>query len=144
MHILRIAPPAFDAWLEKVTRVEDDLFYGESWGTYALRNELAHGRLYVATNESDLQGYAVVRSGWLPDLVRLGVRRDQHGRGTGSALLEAVVADHPKRIMLTVRHANPNARRLYERFGFRVQGTLARSWVMVRNDESETLPHTHT
>ena len=55
----------------------------------------------------------------------LFVRADSRGRGIGSALLQAVVAEAARRgyreVRLDVVDSNPRARALYERHGFRAQ-----------------------
>lgn len=60
----------------------------------------------------------------------IGVVREHRGRGIGTALMEAALrAAREKgltRIELTVRTDNLRARKLYERFGFVLEGTLRR------------------
>ena len=61
------------------------------------------------------------------ELRKLYVLPDFQNRGVGSALLDFAL-QHPRmtsarRIHLDVWEHNPDARRLYERFGFRVRGT---------------------
>ena len=84
-------------------------------------------------------GYEIVGNGGLhpfgPSLRRrhamglgMAVRDDWHGRGVGSALMAALVERADRwmnvlRIELTVYTDNDVARRLYERFGFVVEGT---------------------
>jgi L-phenylalanine/L-methionine N-acetyltransferase len=61
----------------------------------------------------------------------LGIAVDEryHGRGVGTALLEAVLALaddwlNLHRVELTVATANAHAVRLYRRYGFEIEGTL--------------------
>lgn len=60
----------------------------------------------------------------------IAVDPDSHGRGVGTRLFEALIAqarlmDPPiERIELFVHEGNPDARRLYERLGFRVEGRM--------------------
>ncbi len=61
----------------------------------------------------------------------MGVHDDWQGKGCGSALLEAALdlADNwmdLRRIELQVFADNEPGRRLYERFGFEIEGTLRR------------------
>ena len=60
----------------------------------------------------------------------MGVVREYRGRGIGSALLERTLADARAkgftRIELTVRVDNERARKLYDRFGFVVEGLCRR------------------
>ncbi|RYY99099.1 MAG: N-acetyltransferase [Chitinophagaceae bacterium] len=57
----------------------------------------------------------------------LGVLPDQQGRGLGTQLLQFIVAEFVQRrggtLGLLVEEDNPDAKRLYLRIGFRVQGT---------------------
>ena len=57
----------------------------------------------------------------------LGVRAAFRGRGIGKALMEAALAGSRNRgftrVELTVRVDNERARRLYERVGFKLEGT---------------------
>lgn len=57
----------------------------------------------------------------------MGVLRTSWGRGIGSALLSALAAwaqrEGVTRLELTVVAANERARRLYEKHGFRIEGT---------------------
>ena len=56
----------------------------------------------------------------------IGVAAPHRGRGIGAALIERTLAEARDkgftRIELTVRVDNPRAKRLYERFGFEVEG----------------------
>jgi RimJ/RimL family protein N-acetyltransferase len=57
------------------------------------------------------------------------VDRDHRGRGVGSALLQRALSDARTKfevVYLSVFSVNEGARRLYERFGFRVCGHLPR------------------
>ena len=63
--------------------------------------------------------------------IGMAVHDDWHGRGVGTALMRAAVdlADrwlNLGRLELTVYTDNVPAMRLYERFGFKVEGTLRR------------------
>lgn len=64
----------------------------------------------------------------------IGVARAHRGKGVGSALMQAALQGAREfgltRVELTVREHNTNAIRLYERFGFTVEG-LARNAVLV-------------
>jgi RimJ/RimL family protein N-acetyltransferase len=67
----------------------------------------------------------------------MGVVRAHRGRGVGSALMERTLADARAksftRIELTVRVDNERARKLYEKFGFAVEG-LCRRYMRVRGE----------
>ncbi len=62
--------------------------------------------------------------------IGMGVRDDWHGKGVGTALMQAAIdlADNwlnLSRMELEVYTDNPPAIRLYEKFGFVVEGTLS-------------------
>jgi ribosomal-protein-alanine N-acetyltransferase len=85
-------------------------------------------RLYVLrTPEFDVAGYCAA---WLVadevHINNLAVRPQCRNRGYGSALLRHVLAEAARegarRATLEVRRSNESARRLYERFGFRIAG----------------------
>jgi RimJ/RimL family protein N-acetyltransferase len=67
----------------------------------------------------------------------MGVLAGYRGRGIGAALMERTLADARQkgftRVELTVRVDNPRARRLYEKFGFMVEG-LCRRHMRVRGE----------
>lgn len=60
----------------------------------------------------------------------IGVLTAHRGHGIGTALLEATLADARakgfKRVELTVRTDNTRAKKLYDRFGFAVEGVCRR------------------
>ena len=92
------------------------------------RRELAQPashRLYLVAEEGDtLIGYAgmMFTGGPQADVVTLAVDPARWGRGTGTALLSALVAEAARRgcteVLLEVRKDNPRARQLYLRHGF--------------------------
>ena len=62
------------------------------------------------------------------DIVELQVLPEHQGKGIGSSIVERIVADaagEGRIITLSVVAANPRARQLYERIGFRVTGIEA-------------------
>jgi len=85
-------------------------------------------RLYVLrTSEFVVAGYCAA---WFVleevHINNLAVRPQCRRRGFGGALLQHVLAEAARagarRATLEVRRSNENARRLYERFGFRIAG----------------------
>jgi ribosomal-protein-alanine N-acetyltransferase len=85
-------------------------------------------RLYVLrTPDFDVAGYCAA---WLVadevHINNLAVRPQCRNRGYGSALLRHVLLEAARagarRATLEVRRSNESARRLYERFGFRIAG----------------------
>jgi RimJ/RimL family protein N-acetyltransferase len=90
---------------------------------------------FVALEKDAVVGWCDIVSGSRPvfrhsGVLGMGVIREHRGRGIGTALLEATLrAAREKgltRIELTVRTDNERARRLYEKFGFVLEGTLRR------------------
>ena len=86
----------------------------------------------VAELAREVVGYVVVRRESVrrarAELPTFAVREDMRGRGIGSALLRRAL-DYLERIgvhrvTLQVSVRNPGARRLYEKFGFKVERTL--------------------
>jgi [ribosomal protein S18]-alanine N-acetyltransferase len=107
--------------------LEQQLFGEEAWSAPMLEGELAEqprSRHYlVAEDEGVLIGYAGLLAGSRQaDVVTLAVACDHWGRGTGSALLEALLAEAQRRgcteVFLEVRTDNTRAQRLYRRYGF--------------------------
>jgi ribosomal protein S18 acetylase RimI-like enzyme len=89
----------------------------------------------VATDEGELIGY-LVRGPWLQlesaahvaEVRGIAVAPDRQGEGIGARLLEAAIErareEGIRKLVLRVLSSNPGARRLYERRGFVVEGTI--------------------
>jgi ribosomal-protein-alanine N-acetyltransferase len=114
--------------IEALEPIEADLFGAERWSAAMFWNELASGHYYVAAFEDgDLVGYAGlsvnVDEGWVQNIA---VRRDRQRRGTGRALLEALLAEavrrNAKSVLLEVAVDNRPAQRLYDSYGFEPVG----------------------
>ena len=113
--------------LEAVLELEHALFGEEAWSRQMLEGQLAEqprSRYYlVADDDGKLAGYAgLLVAGAQADVLTLAVAADRWGHGTGSALLEALLAEAARRgcteIFLEVRTDNTRAQRLYRRYGF--------------------------
>lgn len=113
--------------LDAVIPLELELFGDESWSRQMLEGELAEqprSRYYVvADDDGVITGYGgLMVAGSQGDVLTLGVATGQWGRGTGSALLEALLAEAVRRgcteVFLEVRVDNMRAQRLYIRYGF--------------------------
>ena len=98
------------------------------------------GWTIVALDGDDVLGYAAVTDAHLENLY---IDPAAQGRGVGSALLAEVEARVGAQFaVMTLRclHANPNARRLYERSGYQVRETQTitlhgmplASWLMAK------------
>ena len=92
----------------------------------------------VAAGADDVLGYAAVTASHLENLF---IDPAAQGRGVGAALLASVEArlrDRFTRATLRCLHANPDARRFYERQGYAVRedqtvvlhGHTLRAWLM--------------
>jgi [ribosomal protein S18]-alanine N-acetyltransferase len=120
--------PMTEADLEPVAELEMAVFGPqEAWSRKMLADELAQqpaSRYYlVAEDEDGIAGYAgLLRAGWQGDVLTLAVATDRWGRGIGSALLRALLAEACKRgcseVFLEVRTNNLRAQQLYERHAF--------------------------
>ena len=111
-----------------VMALEQELFPEDAWTPEMFAAEFAQPpsrRLYlVAEHGNALTGYAgmMFTGGSQADVVTLAVTPARWGRGTGTALLLALLDEADKRgyeeVLLEVREDNPRARRLYLRHGF--------------------------
>jgi ribosomal-protein-alanine N-acetyltransferase len=113
--------------LTAVLRLEQELFGEEAWSRAMLRGELAQqpaSRHYlVADDDGAITGYAgLLAAGSQGDVLTLAVAAGRWGQGTGSALLEALLAEAARRgcteVFLEVRADNARAQQLYRRYGF--------------------------
>jgi len=115
--------------IEEVLPIEADLFAAEQWTAAMFWNELANGNHYLVAldDEGALIGYAGLAvnapEAWVQNIA---VRRDAQRRGTGRALLEALLAEARRRgaraVLLEVAVDNVPAQRLYAAYGFEPVG----------------------
>ncbi|NUP46004.1 MAG: ribosomal protein S18-alanine N-acetyltransferase [Catenulispora sp.] len=127
--------------IEKVRRIEEDLFPEDPWSAEMFWSELAdvpHSRYYVVAEvetpdgDREIAGYAGLMSqagaaatveGWVQNIA---VARDHQGKGLGAVLLEALLEEAARRncaeVWLEVRTDNDPAQRLYTRYGFESAG----------------------
>ena len=119
--------PMTTADIRAVLRLERQLFGDEAWSRAMLTGELAQqprSRHYlVAEDGGVVAGYAgLLAAGTQGDVLTLAVAADRWGQGTGSALLDALLAEAARRrcreVFLEVRTDNGRAQRLYRRYGF--------------------------
>lgn len=117
--------------LPAVTVLEQELFPEDAWSAEMFASELgtgAAGRYYlVAEQAGQIVGYAgLLVSGGQADVLTMAVAAPHWGRGIGSALLTALLAEAARRgaaeVFLEVRADNPRAQRLYRRHGFTEAG----------------------
>jgi [ribosomal protein S18]-alanine N-acetyltransferase len=113
--------------IDAVLLLEHDLFGEEAWSRQMLEGELAEqarSRYYLVTEyDGRVTGYAgLLVAGTQADVLTIAVAADRWGRGTGSAMLEALLAQAARQgcteVFLEVRTDNMRAQRLYRRYGF--------------------------
>jgi ribosomal-protein-alanine N-acetyltransferase len=113
--------------LHAVLGLEHELFGDEAWSVQMLESELAQqpdSRYYlVADDDGVVIGYAgLLAAGGQADVLTIAVTLARWGEGTGTALLDAVLAEAASRgcteVFLEVRSDNTRAQQLYRRHGF--------------------------
>ena len=126
-HGVRLRPMT-KADMAAIIALEQQLFPEDAWTPEMFAAEFAQPsarRLYLVAEAADaLIGYAgmMFTGGSQADVVTLAVNPARWSRGTGTALLMALVDEAGKRgyeeVLLEVREDNPRARQLYLRHGF--------------------------
>ena len=123
-RVLRVMRPED---LDAVLGLEDALFGNEAWSRQMMEAELQEqqrSRYYlVADSDGVIDGYAgLLVIADQADVLTLAVAAGRWGQGTGSALLQALIAETARRgcseLFLEVRVDNDRAQRLYRRYGF--------------------------
>ena len=129
----RAVPPAAlrpmtTADLDVILALELEAFGDEAWSRPMLEGELEQqpaSRHYLVAQDPDgtVIGYAgLLAAGSQADVVTIAVSRDRQRRGTGLALLNALLAEAARRgcteVFLEVRVDNDTAQRLYRARGF--------------------------
>ena len=114
--------------IPRIMALEQELFPEDAWTSEMFAGEFAQPasrRLYLVAEEGGaVIGYAgmMFTGGSQADVVTLAVDPAHWGRGTGTALLSALVDEAGRRgyaeVLLEVRKDNPRARRIYLRHGF--------------------------
>ncbi len=113
--------------LDAVLVLECSLFGEEAWSRQMLEGELAEqprSRYYLVADDGGvITGYAgLLVAASQADVLTLAVAADRWGQGTGSALLDALLAEAARRgcaeVFLEVRTDNSRAQDLYRRYGF--------------------------
>lgn len=113
--------------LHQVLQLEGALFGEEAWSREMLAGELAQqpaSRYYLVAEEGGaLTGYAgLLTAGGQADVLTIAVATGRWGRGIGSRLLAALLAESRRRgcteVFLEVRADNMRAQRLYKWWGF--------------------------
>jgi [ribosomal protein S18]-alanine N-acetyltransferase len=113
--------------LDSVLELELALFGEEAWSRQMLAGELSQqpaSRCYLVAETADgIVGYAgLLAAGGQADVLTIAVATAHWGQGTGSLLLEALLAEAVRRgcteVFLEVRADNARAQRLYHWWGF--------------------------
>jgi len=113
--------------LPRILELEHALFGQEAWSAQMLDGELGQqpaSRHYLVAQEGGaIVGYGgMLAAGTQADVLTLAVAADHWGRGIGSALLEALLAEAARRgcteVFLEVRVDNARAQQLYQRYDF--------------------------
>ncbi|OMI39336.1 ribosomal-protein-alanine acetyltransferase [Streptomyces sparsogenes DSM 40356] len=116
--------------IERVLRLEVNLFPEDAWSPGMFWSELAHARGPAATRHyvvaeagGRLVGYAGLAAvDRTADVQTIATARDHWGTGLGARLLTdlitAATSFECREVLLEVRVDNRRAQRLYERFGF--------------------------
>lgn len=129
--IIEVRPCTEDD-LSEIYSIEWANFY-IPWAPFALRDYLrvGLGTFLVATDGNEVLGYAIATLEKLivqriierGHLLKLVVKEEHRSKGVGSSLLKAMINRMKQRnveeIFLEVRVENPQARKLYQKFGFR-------------------------
>ncbi|MDF5751470.1 ribosomal protein S18-alanine N-acetyltransferase [Spongiactinospora sp. TRM90649] len=113
--------------LAVVLELERDTFPSDAWSEAMLRAELAdqpRTRHYVVAElDDEIIGYAgLAAAGDQADVQTIAVTAAHRGTGVGGALLRELMKEALRRgaaaVFLEVRADNPQARAVYQRFGF--------------------------
>ena len=94
---------------------------GDVWSEALISNMFSNSydRIYVLEDEDEIRGYINTRDmGGDVDLMSICVSPAYRRRGYASLLMERILTDPYKQIILEVRESNTPAISLYEKFGF--------------------------
>lgn len=107
--------------IDAVNALEQKCFTGEAWSEAMISNMFSNGydKVYVLENDGRVIGYVNTRDiGGDVDLMSICVDPAEQGKGYGKLLMERVMANPYKTMMLEVRESNARAIALYEKYGF--------------------------
>lgn len=94
---------------------------GDVWSEALISNMFSNSydKIYVLEDEDEIRGYINTRDmGGDVDLMSICVSPTYRRRGYASLLMERILTDPYKQIILEVRESNEPAISLYEKFGF--------------------------
>ncbi len=113
--------------IDAILELEQAVFDAEAWSRQMLAGELAQqpaSRYYLVAEEGgQLVGYGgLLTAGWQGDVLTLATAAGHWGKGIGTALLRALLAEAARRgcteVFLEVRTDNKRAQELYRRHDF--------------------------
>jgi ribosomal protein S18 acetylase RimI-like enzyme len=139
-HITLDDVASFRACVDAVMRERQYLAFFEAFSpeqtTQFVVDNIANGNpQFVAIDHGEVVGWCDVRRDTVPVYnhsghLGMGVAKDFRGRGIGQQLIEATLlraqANGFERIELSVYAKNIRARSLYEKVGFKIEGTRIR------------------
>lgn len=139
-HITAEDTPAFRACVDAVMRERQFLAFFEAFSpeqtAQFVTDNIAQGNpQFVAVDDDRVVGWCDIRRDPVPVYhhsghLGMGVAKDYRGQGLGKQLIEATLNDARQkgfeRIELSVYARNTRARALYEKVGFKLEGTRIR------------------
>ena len=106
-------------------------FETEESAQKAIKEGLEHGNLYIALDSDICVGFAwyIPKGAFhsFPYLHIISVKKEYRGKGIGRKIiefLEKIVFENVDKIFLVVSDFNPNAKRFYEKAGYRQVGEI--------------------
>lgn len=98
--------------------------YKSSWNLQTFEEDYKNSKYFVAKQNNNVIGYIGIKSIFDEiDVMNIVIREDKRGQGIASNLLSYVIRKNEnKKIHLEVNENNISAIKLYQKFGFRVEG----------------------
>lgn len=98
--------------------------FTSSWNLQTFEEDVKNSKYFVAKQNSEIVGFIGIRTIFDDvDIMNIVVREDKRGIGIASNLLSYVIRKNEnKKINLEVNEHNINAIKLYQKFGFKVEG----------------------
>ena len=106
--------------IDAVNELEHACFT-DAWSEALISNMFSNSydKVYVLENEGELIGFANTRDiGGDVDLMCICIKPEEQGKGYAKHLMDRIMADPYRTMMLEVRESNTRAIALYEKYGF--------------------------